>query len=75
MIADGLEESQAACMDVDRLLDFLPAKQATAIRDTHLEGLSVTEAAARSGIGESDVKVSVHRGLKTLAARLRGIHR
>jgi RNA polymerase sigma-70 factor (ECF subfamily) len=75
LIADGFEESQAAHMDIERLLDHLPAKQATAIRNTHLEGFSVSEAAARSGIGESDVKVSVHRGLKTLAARLRGVHR
>lgn len=75
LIADGFEESQSAQMDIERMLDHLPAKQATAIRDTHLQGFSVTEAAVRSGIGESDVKVSVHRGLKTLAARLRGVHR
>ena len=58
--------------DVDALLSTLSPKQARAIRHTHIDGLSVSEAAARAGIGESDVKVSVHRGLKTLAARLRG---
>ena len=61
-----------ARMDVDALLSTLSAKQARAIRDTHVEGKSVAEAAAAAGIGESDVKVSVHRGLKLLAARIRG---
>jgi len=70
LIAEGFEESSLARIDVDRLLDTLPAKQAGAIRDTRLDGLSITEAASNSGIGESDVKVSIHRGLKALAARV-----
>ena len=39
-----------------------------------LEGLSVAEAAARTGMSESAVKVGIHRGLKRLAlqARARG---
>jgi hypothetical protein len=51
------------------LLDALPAKQSQAIRATRLDGLSTHEAAARKD-GRSDVKVSVHRGLKALAARI-----
>jgi RNA polymerase sigma-70 factor (ECF subfamily) len=35
---------------------------------TKLEGLSVAEAAARTGASESAIKVQVHRGLKRLAA-------
>lgn len=66
----GFEPSSSARMDVDRLLGLLPPKQAAAIRATRIDGLSIAEAAARAGIGESDVKISVHRGLKTLAARL-----
>lgn len=42
------------------------------IRATRIEGLSVSEAAQADGIGESDVKVSVHRGLKALMTRIRG---
>ena len=57
---------------IDGMLDTLPAKQATAIRDTRLAGLSTAEAAARRGISESDVKISVHRGLKALMTRLKG---
>jgi RNA polymerase sigma-70 factor (ECF subfamily) len=39
-----------------------------AIRAMKVEGLSVAEAATRSGMSESAIKVSVHRGLKALAA-------
>lgn len=70
--AESFEDSSAASMDVERLLDGLPAKQANAIRGTRIDGLSVAETAAQAGIGQSDVKVSIHRGLKTLAARIRG---
>lgn len=72
LISESFETSSLARMDVNRLLDTLPAKQAGAIRNTHIEGLSITEAAAKAGIGDSDVKVSVHRGLKALAARVKG---
>lgn len=72
LVTEGFEEAVAARADVDRLLSSLPAKQARAIRDTHVHGLSVAEAAEGAGIGVSDVKISVHRGLKRLTARLRG---
>jgi len=72
LVAEGFEDTSSARMDVDNLLATLSPKQAQSIRDTHIEGLSVAEAAARAGIGESDVKISVHRGFKALAARLKG---
>ena len=72
LVADDAEAVFSAQMDLDTLLATLSPKQARAIRDTQLEGKSVAEAAADAGIGESDVKVSVHRGLKALAARIRG---
>jgi RNA polymerase sigma-70 factor (ECF subfamily) len=72
LVTEGFEDATSARMDVDRLLDTLPPKQAAAIRRTKLDGLSVAEAAREGALGESDVKVSVHRGLKALAARLRG---
>lgn len=72
LMAEGFEEALSARMDVEALLSTLSPKQARAIRDTQVEGLSIAEAAERAGLGESDVKVSVHRGLKALAARLRG---
>lgn len=72
LTAEDFEPAALSRIDVDRLLATLPPKQARAIQDTHLRGLSVAEAARAAGIGESDVKVSVHRGLKALAARIRG---
>lgn len=72
---EGFEDSANARLDVDSLLLTLSPKQARAIRDTHLDGKSVAEAASGAGIGESDVKVSVHRGLKALSARIKGSSR
>lgn len=42
------------------------------IRQVRLEGLSVAETAASGGKTEAMVKIGVHRGIKALAARLRG---
>lgn len=67
LVSEGFEDATGAGLDVETLLDTLPAKQARVIRATRIEGLSVAEAAAREKMGESDVKVSVHRGLKALA--------
>jgi RNA polymerase sigma-70 factor (ECF subfamily) len=72
LAADDFENGALARMDIDRLLDDLPPKQARMIRATRIEGASVAEAAQADGIGESDVKVSVHRGLKALIARVQG---
>lgn len=56
-----------SALDLNRLLARLPDKMRRAIRCVKLEGLSVAEAAARCGMSESAVKVSIHRGLKALA--------
>ena len=53
--------------DLNRLLGQLPDKMRRTIRMVKLDGLSVAEAASQCGMSESDVKVSVHRGLKALA--------
>lgn len=58
--------------DLTVMLQALPAAQRQAIVATKLEGLSVADAALRDGVSESAVKVHVHRGLKRLAALLRG---
>ena len=68
----GFEDAVSARLDVDAALATLSPKQAATIRATKVEGLSVAETAARDGLSEADVKVSVHRGLKALASRLRG---
>jgi RNA polymerase sigma factor (sigma-70 family) len=69
---DDAGDAILAGIDVGNLLDTLPVKQAAAIRAVKLEGLSVAEAADRQGIGESDIKVSIHRGLKSLMQKIGG---
>ncbi len=66
-----VEHDFTARRDIGQLLDRLPAEQRQAILDTKIEGLSVAEAAARSGASESAVKVRVHRGLQRLSAWMR----
>jgi RNA polymerase sigma-70 factor (ECF subfamily) len=56
-------------LDLQRLMSRIPPKAREAIQYV-LEGLSVSEAAARCGMSESAIKVAVHRGLKALALRI-----
>ncbi len=51
-----------------QMLTTLKPPQAEAIRLVKLLGLSIEEAAARTGQSESLVKVNIHRGLARLAA-------
>lgn len=59
--------------DLDRLLATLPDRQRLPIVYVKIEGRSVAETSKLTGISESAVKVGIHRGLKTLAARMRGM--
>lgn len=61
--------------DVERLLDVLPEAQRAAIRLVKLEGLSVAEAAKRTGHSESNIKVLAHRGMKAMMAETRKMER
>lgn len=67
LVAHDDHVAAESSLDVERLLAHLPAKMRSAIRSTKVEGLSTAEAAERSGMTETAVKVSVHRGLKALA--------
>lgn len=67
------DEPGEARRDIGKLLDHLPDKQKLSIMHVKLHGLSVAEAARLTGLSESAVKVSVHRGLKALAAKVRGM--
>jgi RNA polymerase sigma-70 factor (ECF subfamily) len=64
--ADPEYDASDARRDVNTLLDRLPEKQRSAIRLVKLEEQSVRDAATALGLSESDVKISIHRGLKTL---------
>ena len=65
-------EAAQARRDLGQLLQTLPDRQRLPIVHVKLEGLSVAETARLTGLSESAVKVGVHRGLKALAARIRG---
>jgi RNA polymerase sigma-70 factor (ECF subfamily) len=67
------DEPAQARHDIGKLLEDLPDKQRLPIMHMKLQGLSVTETARITGLSESAVKVGVHRGLKALAARIRGL--
>jgi RNA polymerase sigma-70 factor (ECF subfamily) len=58
-------------LDLQKLLAQLSPKARQAIQYVKLEGLSVSEAAARSGMSPSAIKVSVHRGLRALSDLVR----
>jgi RNA polymerase sigma-70 factor (ECF subfamily) len=60
-----------AARDLTRLMQSLPDAQRRAIALTKLEGLSVAEASAQTGVSEAALKVQVHRGIKRLADLVR----
>lgn len=71
ILAHNDSETDAARLDVTKLLLRLPDRQRLPIVHMKLEGLSVVETARVTGMSESAVKVGVHRGLKALAAMIR----
>ncbi len=70
LLADPVSERSDAARDVSRLLSSLPPHLRKPIEDVKLQGFTVAESAARSGMSESAVKVGIHRGMKRLAAKL-----
>lgn len=72
LLAEPEVEALEVKKDLDALLSGLPDRQRLPILYVKLEGLSVTETADRIGMSESAVKVGIHRGLKALAARIKG---
>lgn len=72
LFAAAEDEAGEARRDLVKLLEDLPDKQRLPILHVKLQGLSVAETARITGLSQSAVKVGVHRGLKALAARIRG---
>ena len=67
----AVHEEGGVRRDLEKLLLELPQAQRVAIWLTKVDGLSVAEAAARTGASPSAIKVQVHRGLKRLAQRVK----
>lgn len=71
LLAGSDTEAHEARRDLAVLLDALPDRQRIPIVEVKLQGRSVAEVAAATGMSESAVKVGIHRGLKRLAACIR----
>lgn len=54
--------------DIARLLATLPEKQRKSIELVKIKDMSICEACAATGWSPSDIKISIHRGLKSLMA-------
>ena len=70
VFAEADSEAATAKRDVELLLARLPKAKRDLVRQTKIEGLSTAEAAERTGLSESGVKVGVHRALKALSAMI-----
>ena len=57
--------------DVDRHLDGLPAGQRNVVKIIAVDGGSIDEAATKLTMTKGAVRVALHRGLASLAAKLR----
>ena len=71
LFAASDSDAADAKKDLNKLLAGLPDRQRLPVVHVKLEGLSVVEAAQRTGMSESAIKIGVHRGLKALAAKLK----
>lgn len=65
---DSDEEAVLARLSLERMFGQIPDKQSEVIELVKIEGLSIREAAEKTGQTESAVKVNIHRGLRKLAA-------
>lgn len=68
------EDNGEQSMDLERAFAGLPARQRQVLQAVSLEGQSAREAAARLDMSEVAVRVTLHRGLKSLAALFRKVH-
>jgi RNA polymerase sigma-70 factor (ECF subfamily) len=71
LLAESDVEAGAVRRDLGKLLDTLPERQRQVMVEVKLAGHSVEEAAKRSGMSVSAVKVAIHRGIKALGKRVR----
>jgi RNA polymerase sigma-70 factor (ECF subfamily) len=71
-IAETFAEPEAETVserDINRVLDSLPPAQRSVVSAVSVEGRSIGETAAKFGITETAVRVSLHRGLAAIARR------
>jgi RNA polymerase sigma-70 factor (ECF subfamily) len=71
-IAETFAEPEAETVserDINRALDGLPPTQRSVVSSISVDGRSIGETAARLGVSETAVRVSLHRGLAAIAKR------
>ncbi|MDX8478988.1 sigma-70 family RNA polymerase sigma factor [Mesorhizobium sp. VK24D] len=71
-IAETFAEPEAETVserDINRALDGLPPSQRSVVSAISVDGSSIGETAAKLGISETAVRVSLHRGLAAIAKR------
>jgi RNA polymerase sigma-70 factor (ECF subfamily) len=70
----GPDEAEPAMArkDLGRILDCLPTQTRRLITEVKLEGRSIAETAALTGLSEASVKTGINRGLRALSARFGG---
>jgi RNA polymerase sigma-70 factor (ECF subfamily) len=69
---DVASNESGAELPLRAALDGLPESQREALELLKIQGLSVEEAAAQSGVSEGALRVRVHRAYRALRARLLG---
>ncbi|HVY87854.1 MAG TPA: sigma-70 family RNA polymerase sigma factor, partial [Hyphomonadaceae bacterium] len=72
LFAEPEAQEASTRRDLDKLMSELPEKQRKLLEDVKITGLTNAEAAARAGMTEGAVKVSIHRSLQHLMRRARG---
>ena len=72
VMADTPSDASDAGLTLERLLVQLPDKQQKIVRLARLEGRAMAEIAGDLAISVADVKVSLHRAIKKLAALAQG---
>jgi RNA polymerase sigma-70 factor (ECF subfamily) len=70
LFAASENEAFEARFDLAKLLRQLPDRHRLPIQYVKIEGASLADTAARTGMSVSAVKVGIHRGLKALAAKI-----
>ncbi len=65
-------QSEGAAMDAAQMLKALPEKQRAIVTAMTMEGQSARDVAAKLGMTDVAVRVTLHRALKKLAATYRG---
>jgi RNA polymerase sigma-70 factor (ECF subfamily) len=66
------EKETASPREIDQHLAGLPEKQRDVVRSIAVDSASIKQTAAKFAMSEGAVRVALHRGLASLAAKLKG---